>query len=399
MVVRAIAALLAALLLAVATSTAAAAPPPDLSRDPLDRAYVLGVPSVYRVTVTHSVPALVTADGERIALPPQARRIVESGTAFGVAPDGWLVTARHVAAPDDDSLSRLAYQSYLIHTGQPHSNEVAADWVRKERPHPVGARVLRREVTQADAGQGPRGSLTWTEPEVVPSPRADLALLRIDAEGAPALALDESASLGTPVITVGFGRGSAFDGGAEERLGELEPAVRRGELSRTGSLSDAEPPRQAIAISVPVRGGDSGAPVLDADGEVRGVVIEQTRSGGGIAERATEVRQLMESAGVTPQTGASADAFREGMGALWRLDPPAAERAFTRSLDAFGDHTLAARERDRAEALAAARFRLEGRERPRGILLAVGVVAAVVAAGFAAALALTRAGGPAAHGR
>jgi hypothetical protein len=397
--VRALAALLVALVAMVVTATATAAPPPDLSRDPLDRAYVLGVPSVYRVTVTHDVPALVTAAGDRVTLPPAARRIVESGTAFGVAPGGWLATAGHVAAPDDDSLSRLAYQSYLIHTGRPHSNEAAAAWVEKEHPHPVGARVLRREVTQADAGEGPRGSRTWTDPEVVTSPRADLALLRIDARGAPALALDESASIGTPVITVGFGRGSAFDGGAEDPLGELEPAVRRGELSRTGSLRDADPPREAIAISVPVRGGDSGAPVLDADGEVRGVVIEQTRTGGGIAERATEVRQLMESAGATPETGASADAFREGMGALWRLDPLAAERAFTRSLDAFDDHTLAARERDRARALAAAEFRLEGRERPRGILLAVGVVAAVVAAGFAAALALTRAGGPTPHGR
>lgn len=395
---RALVALLVALVAAV---PATAAPPGDLSRDPLDRAVLLAVPSVYKVTVVHHVPALVTADGRRVTLPRRARRITESGTAFGVAPGGWLATARHVAAPDAGSLSRLAYQSRLIHTGRAHSNEVAAAWVEENDPRPVGARIESIEVAQADAGEGSRQARTWTDPRVVPAEGgADLALLRIDdAAGAPALALDESASAGTPVVTVGFGRGSALSG-SDDDLGGLEPAVRRGEISRTGALEDSDPPRQALAITVPVQGGDSGAPVLDSDGEVRGVVIQQTRTGGGIAERSTELRQLLASAGVKPQTGAAADRFREGMGALWRLDPAAAERAFAATLAAFPDHTLAARERARAEALAAADYSLEGRRRPQGLLLALGAVAAVMAAGFAGALALTRpGGGPAPHGR
>jgi hypothetical protein len=150
---------------------------------------------------------------------------------------------------------------------------------------------------------------------------------------------------------------------------------------------------------VPVQRGDSGAPVLDGAGAVRGVVIQRTE-GGGIAERATELRQLMEAADVTPGTGRAADEFREGLEALWRLDTAAAETAFGDALAAFPDHTLAGREGDRAAALSAAEFRLAGDRWPQGLLMGIGVLAGVVALGFAAALTLSLRGRrPSAPGR
>lgn len=396
---RAPTALLIALVAAV--GPAAAAPPPDLSTDPLDRAVLLALPSVYRVTVTLDVPALVTADGERLRLAGPARRIVESGTAFGVGPGGWLATARHVVAPDEASVARLAYQSHLVHTRRAHSDEVVAEWLERTGARPVGDRVRSIQVAQADAGDGARRSRTYRplRPPVTAATGADLALLRIDAPAAPGLELDEAASIGTPVATVGFGRGSTLvDGGAEP--GELEAAIRRGELSRTGALEGDDAPRQAIAITIPVQGGDSGAPVIDGDGAVRGVVIRRTRTGG-IAERATELRQLMRSAGIDAGPGPAGDDFREGMRALWRLDAPAAERAFDATLAAFPDHTLAGREAARARALADGDLRLAGDRRARGLLLGLGVVAAVVALGFAGALLLLPrgGGGPAPPGR
>ena len=112
----------------------------------------------------------------------------------------------------------------------------------------------------------------------MPSATADLALIRIRAPAAPALPLDEAASSGTPVVTIGFGVGSSLDGPVR---GENEPAMRRGRLSRTGTLEaeDGEEPRQAIAISVPVERGDSGGPVVDGDGRVRGIVTQRSRGG------------------------------------------------------------------------------------------------------------------------
>ena len=374
---RALTALAAATLaVLVAAAGASAAPPDDLSADALDRGTLLALPSIYRVDVTFRVPALRTKDGRRIAIPPGQRDIRERGTAFAVAPGGWLVTAGHVAAPDDETLARLAHQNRLANRGRPHPDAAAARWVSENGARPAGASVVRLVVSQADAGQGAAGSRTYMPTPVATSGRADLALLHIDAPGAPALALDESASIGTPVATLGFGTGGAF---AEPARGELEPAVRRGALARTGLLEEDTPDqRQAILMTVPVQAGDSGGPVIDSGGNARGVAVIRTEEGG-IAERATEVRQLLERAGVEPATGRAARLFRGAMAEFWDLDLAGARRGLAATLAAFPDHTLAEREEARARELAAAEFDLVGERRRQGFLLALGALAAVAA--------------------
>ena len=386
---RALAALaLTALALLGTAAGAAAAPPDDLSDDPLDRGALLALPSLYRVEATIHVEALRTRDGRRVPIPPQAHEIRERGTAFAVAPGGWLVTARHVVAPDDAALARLAYQNTLAHARRPHSDAVAERWVERTGARPVGARLVGLVVRQADAGEGAVGSRTYMPTRLEPSDRADLALLRINARGAPALALDESASIGTPVESLGFGTGGAF---AEPARGALEPAIRRGALARTGLLEgDPQEQRQAILLTIPLEPGDSGAPVIDAAGNVRGVAVIR-REDGGIAERATEVRQLLEQEGVEPGIGRSAQLFRGAMAAFWDLDMAAAQRGFAAAERAFPDHTLAAHEGLRARQLAAADFDLVGERRRQGFLLALGALA--VAAAVACAIGLARQGG------
>ena len=386
---RALAALaLTALALLGTAAGAAAAPPDDLSDDPLDRGALLALPSLYRVEATIHVEALRTRDGRRVPIPPQAHEIRERGTAFAVAPGGWLVTARHVVGCDDATLARLAYQNTLAHARRPHSDAVAELWVERTGARPVGARLVGLVVRQADAGEGAVGSRTYMPTRLEPSDRADLALLRINARGAPALALDESASIGTAVESLGFGTGGAF---AEPARGALEPAIRRGALARTGLLEgDPQEQRQAILLTIPLEPGDSGAPVIDAAGNVRGVAVIR-REDGGIAERATEVRQLLEQAGVEPGIGRSAQLFRGAMAAFWDLDMAAAQRGFAAAERAFPDHTLAAHEGLRARQLAAADFDLVGERRRQGFLLALGALA--VAAAVACAIGLARQGG------
>ena len=378
------------LLVVVAAAFAVAAPaaagaPSDLSGDPLDRGALLALPSVYRLDVTLRIDGLVTSDGRRIPVPADARELPESGTAVAVAPGGWLVTAAHVAAPDGATVARLAMQATLARRGEPHGTEAVTAEVERRGIRPVGLRVVERLVRQADAGEGAASSRRFLPVRMVRSGTADLALLRIDAPTAPALRLDESASIETPVATIGFGVGGRFE---EPARGELVPAIRRGELSRTGTLEDPDSgtERSAIAITAPVQPGDSGGPVVDASGRMRGVVIIKTDRGG-IAERSTEVRQLLERAGVTPSAGRSAELFRDAMDAFWALDFANAQRGFASTLAAFADHTLARRETARAAGLADAEYRLRGERRLPGFLLALGALAVLAALACGAALA------------
>jgi hypothetical protein len=224
------------------------------------------------------------------------------------------------------------------------------------------------------------------------SATADLALVRIHAPGAPALRLVEATSRGTPVATIGFS-------GDERLLADGvqpgDPTVRRGAIRTTATLEpDSPEARRALVISAGVRSGDSGGPVVDADGAVRGIVIQRGDSGGGVAESATEVRTLLRDEGIDPGEGEAAEAFRAGMADLWRLDLEGAEAGLTRTLRAFPDHRLASRELERTRELAGGGFALRGRDRRDGLLLAVAIVALVGAAACALGLAwpsLTRA--------
>jgi hypothetical protein len=378
--------------LSVGAAPAAAAVPYDLSGAPLDRAALLALPSVYRVDVTIRVDALRGGDGKRIRLPRAARTVREAGTAFAVAPDGWLASARHVAAPTNRTIARLAYQEKLIAEDRPHGDEVVDNLLKSVGPLQVDARVLPLRVRPADPDGGAVGT-RYRAMDVETSDDADVALIQIDAPAAPTLALDESASIGTPVVTIGFGSGGAFGDAAR---GELEPVVRRGTLGRSATLERAVPARDVMVLNVPVQGGDSGAPVVDERGLAHGMVVLRLTEGGvsrGVAERATEIRRLLDEHGLKPGPDPAATAFREAMGAFWNLDMTTAQTGFRSTLTAFPGHTLARREAARAATLEDADVRLEGRPRRRGALLALGILAAAVAAGFAIALLRSVSGG------
>ena len=111
--------------------------------------------------------------------------------------------------------------------------------------------------------------------DVVESGGADVALIHIGAPGAPGA----RAGRGRQPRDAGRRRSASAAGAfGDPARGELEPVVRRGTLGRSGTLShnDARggrPTRDVIVLNVPVEGGDSGAPVVDAHGPVRGMVI------------------------------------------------------------------------------------------------------------------------------
>ncbi|HMO00663.1 MAG TPA: serine protease [Miltoncostaeaceae bacterium] len=384
---------IALLILAATASGAAAAVPDDLSADPLDRGVLLALPSVYRVETTIRVDRIRLGDGRVLRMPAGGREITEVGTAVAVTPDGWLVTAAHVAEPDAATVARLAYQTREAFQGRAHADEQAArEWVTANGAVAEPGTVARTEVTPAAVGDATVRQEPLPGMDRRRSDTADLALVRIRVQGAPAVTLDDARSTGTPIATIGFSGGDHLTTPAAP---EGQATVRRGVIRTSGTLQDGtRRARTGFVVSAGVRSGDSGGPVVDEDGAVRGIIIQRSDSGGGIAETATEVRELLRREGLEPQAGATTESFRAAMAALWRLDLGDAQRRFDATLRAYPRHALASRELARSQALAASPFALRADDRRQGILLGVAVLAVVAAAACAVALARPTIGRP-----
>ncbi|MDX6646717.1 MAG: Trypsin-like peptidase domain [Miltoncostaeaceae bacterium] len=352
-----------------APAPAAGALPDGLSADALGRAALLALPSVYRLDVTARLSALRTRDGRRLELPAGARTLRLQGTAFAIAPGGYLVGAAHVADPSDDELAAGARRLALALAHRPHTDEIVSRWVERTGARPAGGAVLGRRLTAA----APDGAPGRVHPGalVLADRVSDLALLRIAAPGAPALLLDDAATRGTAVAALGFG-----GGGGDGRSPPHEPAIRHGRLDRTGWFPR---PHLATVVTAAVRRGDSGAPVVDAQGRARGVVVALHRDGG-IMEDGSEVRRLLRRARFANGRGRSAALFAHAMTRLWALDAAGARRGLRATLRAYPDHSLAARELRRVGALSAARLALEGGGRRDGVLRALAVASAAASA-------------------
>jgi regulator of sirC expression with transglutaminase-like and TPR domain len=87
--------------------------------------------------------------------------------------------------------------------------------------------------------------------------RLDLAILRIDATGLPALPLGDSDTLrqGAPVLALGNPQG-------------LEHSVVRGVMSARREIGEVE----MLQLAIPIEPGNSGGPLLDEAGRVQGVL-------------------------------------------------------------------------------------------------------------------------------
>lgn len=369
---------IAIVLLLLGAGGATAAGPDDLSRDPLDRAALLALPSTYLIESEVRVEALRTADGTRVPLDPRARTVREQGTAFAIGPDGTLVSAAHVAAPSPSAIARNAYLLDQAYRGRDHSINAAAKWISENGVRPVGATATRIRVTQARITPDAPAE-TYTGGLIGVNRSRDIALLDIPADGAPALDLDDVRTAGTPVVVLGY---------AGVREGSV-PRIMKGRLGLT-YYPEGDPDRDLVEVQAPIARGDSGGPVVDREGRVRGMILLRFE-GHGYMTTAAEIRTVATAAGVDLGEGATAAAFRSAMNRLWELDLEGAQAGFDETLDRFPAHALARIEERRTEELSAADYGLAAGSRRRGFLIALGVVAAVGAVACALRLGILEA--------
>ncbi|HSY21133.1 MAG TPA: trypsin-like peptidase domain-containing protein [Polyangiaceae bacterium] len=204
---------LSAMLLSLALASAAcerAAPPPNVAPRPA-RAPVVTVAASHVLSpadiAARALPSVVTI-----------RTAGSLGTGFLVKSDGWIATNMHVVV------------------GGPK------------------VRVTLRDSRELDVVE-----------VLAASPEYDLALLRVEAHGLPALALGDSDAMrpGDPVVAIGNPLG-------------LEDTVSNGLVSARRKVDGGA---EVLQISAPIAPGSSGGPIFNEKGEVIGIATAIVQGG------------------------------------------------------------------------------------------------------------------------
>ena len=356
----------------------------DTDTDPLRRAAFVTTPAVYEVSVEITVKSLVT-HGRRRSI---NRTVAFKGAGFGVA-QGAIVTARHLLVPPPERLAEELTARGV--TGLPSTfPNGGASFETDPEPEVRVRRAVTADATLASGGNVPQP----VEPTITNAGDAqdDVALLGVaQSDADPTVRLADETTIATPVAVLGFGNQSAT----------AQPAVRLGRIAGQGRIGDAA---DFAILDVPIVRGDSGAPVIDVDGEVVGIVIRRANDGTGpVMARVPVIRRLLagenltnsESASITTfrtamvaadsenltnSESASITTFRTAMVAFWARDYARAETLLGPLGDAYPNATLVRAQAARAHELSRARYAVVAPSRIRTAVLAVGLTAALAAA-------------------
>jgi S1-C subfamily serine protease len=139
-----------------------------------------------------------------------------------------------------------------------------------------------------------------TELEATPvyyGTRQDLALLRVGAD-LPTLSISSRRPAGADAAVLGYPENGPY-AVSPARLGETRATISEDSYGR-GPVN-----RSITALGGEVRSGNSGGPLLDAEGQVVGTVFAATTSGaaGGFAIPAEQVREALPQANRPVATG------------------------------------------------------------------------------------------------
>lgn len=304
----------------------------DTPDSALDRAAFIALPAIYRMTVTIRVDQLAD-DRHRVAI---GRTVEFDGTAFGVG-SGIVVTARPLVRPSAPVLMAAIDGLHVARTDTFDPNDVRVT-------SSLMSIVLRRATPDATPSTTLNATILQTTAIDVPS---KLAILRIPDRDAPALQLDDATTLGTPVALVAFGVQRA-----------TEPAVQHGRLGPAGKVNGSNDGNLVTVSGVEAAAGNAGGPVIDEQGHVRGVLIQQAVAVGesSVITRSIGVRELASNAGVTVGTTSAEAAFADGMQSFWAREYSAAQESLHFASERVPNDTWIGALATRAQALSSADY-------------------------------------------
>jgi len=265
-------------------------------------------------------------------------QLYSSGTGFFVTESGFLVTAAHVVAPTKSDLLTEILNFDTHPEAIKQLRQDLSDWVRGQ----VGISPSDAEIDTLSAwyqgyvnshlsvdsvaskfyigtgtvhagtdlvSHGVRASLIASDE---PFPKRDLAVLKADMTAAPALTLAPAEPTVKQVATiVGYPRGAHLDEPAQ--FDATVPAVYS-----SGRVWDvrADNGFKAFGTDAIVHPGNSGGPVLDAQGRVVGVLSYgqgSAEGGRGYFISVDSIRAELAAAGVHAKAGALTSDYRDAL--------------------------------------------------------------------------------------
>ena len=192
--------------------------------DALDALTLRVSPSVVQIQVTGFQ---AVNDGN-----PSNTSVVARGRTLGsgviVDPDGYIITNAHVV--------RGAQRVRVFLTASPVGSQVRASLGLTDRLPPMDAKIIGVE------------------------PNIDLALLKIDAKGLPALSFADYSALKKGQVVLAFGNPEGF-----------ENSVTLGVVSAVARQVLPDVPSVYIQTDAPINPGNSGGPLVDTNGKVVGI--------------------------------------------------------------------------------------------------------------------------------
>lgn len=128
-------------------------------------------------------------------------------------------------------------------------------------------------------------------------PRDDLALLRVGAD-IPTLSISSQRQAGSDAAVLGYPENGPYALTAA-RVGDTQATISQ------DSYGHGPVDRTIVALGGRVRSGNSGGPLVDADGRVTGIVFAATTRGpaGGFAIPAEDVREALRQTSASVGTG------------------------------------------------------------------------------------------------
>lgn len=190
-------------------------------------------PSVVQVMVTGYGPIENSRNNTSLVVGKQQ----SIGSGVIIDPNGWIVTNAHVVSGSQ----RVRVIIPAANTnGSPESSMASARGLTKE------ARVVGSDATM------------------------DLALLKVEATGLPALPLADYSKLRQGEVVFAFG---SPDG--------LPNSVTMGVISAAARQPDADSPMVFVQTDAPINPGNSGGPLVSVNGEVVGINTYILTSSGG----------------------------------------------------------------------------------------------------------------------